>query len=71
MSLKIPKEYDSKFRFVLVAAQRAHQILHGAPPKLKVNSDKAAHIAIKEAEANLIRYEILKGEEMPVDEEEP
>lgn len=60
---KIPKEYDSKFRFILVAAERAKQIQNGAPPKIDVKSRKPAYIAIKEAEQNLIPYEILEEEE--------
>jgi len=69
MALKIPDEYDSKFRFIVVASQRAHQLQNGAPPKLKLQSEKPAYIAIKETEANLIHYELLVGEAMPVDKE--
>jgi DNA-directed RNA polymerase omega subunit len=71
MAREIPDEYDSKFRFIVVASQRAHQLQNGAPPKLKVNSEKPAYIAIREAEANLINYELLVGEEMSEAEEEP
>jgi len=71
MTREIPDEYDSKFRFIGVAAQRAHQLQKGAPPKLKVNSEKPACIAIREAEANLINHELLVGEEMSEAEEEP
>ena len=34
MIIKIPKEFDSKFRFIVVAAERAKQIQSGAPPKM-------------------------------------
>ena len=34
MIIKIPKEFDSKFRFIVVAAERAKQIQGGAPPKM-------------------------------------
>ena len=71
MAREIPDEYDSKFRFIAVAAQRAQQLQSGAPAKLKVKSEKPAHIAIREAEANLINYELLVGEEMSEAEEEP
>jgi DNA-directed RNA polymerase subunit omega len=67
MIIKIPKEFDSKFRFILVAADRAKQILNGAPPKLEVRSGKPAYIATREVEQNLIKYEIL--EEAPPEEE--
>ncbi|GAB4234978.1 MAG: hypothetical protein Kow00109_08160 [Acidobacteriota bacterium] len=67
MVLKIPKEFDSKFRFILVAAERAKQLQAGAPPKLDVKSKKPAYIAIKETEAGLVDWEILEEEK---DEEE-
>ncbi len=59
MIITIPKEYDSKFRFVVVAAARAKQIQTGAPSKLDLKSAKPAYLAIREAELNLIGYEIL------------
>lgn len=63
MVLQIPKEFDSKFRFVLVAAERAKQIQAGAPPKIDVKSKKPAYIAIKETEAGLVDWDILEVEE--------
>ena len=59
MIITIPKEYDSKFRFVLVAAARAKQIQSGAPTKLDLKSGKPAYLAIREAEQNLIRFKIV------------
>ena len=60
MIQRIPKEYGSKFRFILVAAERAKQLQNGAPPKLQAKSKKAAHIAIKEAQESLVEWEILE-----------
>ncbi len=60
MTVKIPEEFDSKFRFILVAAERAKQIQHGAPPRIKSQSRKAASIAVLEVEQNLVPYVILK-----------
>ncbi len=65
MIIKVPDEIDSKFRFILVAAERAKQLQNGAPPKIDVKSTKPAFIALREAELNLIPYEILE----PVEEE--
>ena len=62
MMQTIPKEYGSKFRFILVAAERAKQLQNGAPPKLQLKSKKPAHIAIKEAEEGLVEWEILEEE---------
>ena len=69
MIIKIPKEFDSKFRFIVVAAERAKQILNGAPPKMKVESEKPAYVAIREVQENRVPYEILL-EEREVGEEE-
>ena len=63
MTVRIPKQCDSKFRFILVAAERAKQIQQGAPPRIDVKSRKAAFIAVKEVEANLVPFVILKAKE--------
>ncbi len=62
MTVKIPKQFDSKLRFILVAAERAKQIQHGAPPRIKSQSRKPASIAVQEVEAGLVPYVILKEE---------
>ncbi len=62
MIIKIPEEYDSKFRFILVAAERAKQIQNGAPRRIEVESGKAAFVGIREAERNLVQWEILEEE---------
>ncbi len=63
MTVRIPEQFDSKFRFILVAAERAKQIQHGAPVRIEVDSRKAACIAVKEVEANLVPYAVLEEEE--------
>lgn len=68
MIVKIPKEFDSKFRFILVAAERAKQIQNGAPPKIQSKSRKPAYIAIEETRLGLVEWEIL--EEAQDEEEE-
>ena len=60
MIIQIPKEFDSKFRFILVAAERAKQIQNGAPVRLGLDSRKPAFLAIREVEKNLVSYEILE-----------
>lgn len=60
MIYRTPKEFDSKFRFILVAAERAKQLQNGAPPKLEVRSRKPAFIAIQETIAGMVNYEILE-----------
>lgn len=56
----IPEQYDSRYRFILVAAERAKQIQRGAPPRVKTNSVKPARIAIEEVEKDLIEYDVLE-----------
>ena len=69
MTVRIPKEFDSKFRFILVAAERAKQIQHGAPPRIKCLSRKPASIAVREVEEDLVPYDILKEGEEETEEE--
>ncbi len=57
---RIPEIFDSKFRFIVVASERARQIQGGAPPSLDTGSRKAAYIAIKEVEAGMVDFEILE-----------
>lgn len=59
----IPDEYDSKFRFILVAAKRAKQLQDGALPRLRCGSKKHSYIAIREAEAGLINWQVVEGPE--------
>ena len=45
---QIPEKIDSKFRFVLLAATRAEQIMRGAQPKMQMPSSKHTRIAMEE-----------------------
>jgi DNA-directed RNA polymerase omega subunit len=47
---------DSKFRFVLVAANRAEQLMRGARPKVEAGKLKPTRIAIEEVNHNLIDW---------------
>ena len=70
MVIRIPNHFDSKFRLILVAAERAKQLQRGAPPRVDSKSRKAAHIALEEIEKNLVPYQILEDEEEEEEEEE-
>jgi len=63
MIIRVPDEFDSKFRFILVAAERAKQLQNGAPAKINTKSSKAAFVAIREVEDHLVPYEVLLEEE--------
>ncbi|MCR4397071.1 MAG: DNA-directed RNA polymerase subunit omega [Candidatus Saccharicenans sp.] len=51
--------FDSKFRFIIVAAQRAKQLLKGAHPKIKSRHRNPIRIAQEETKSGAIQYEIL------------
>lgn len=47
---------DSKFRFVLVAANRAEQIMRGARPKVEVGKRKPTRLAMEEVNQSLVEW---------------
>ena len=55
---KIPERIGSKYRFIIIAAERAKQLQNNAKPKLKTKSTKPAFIAMREIEQDLVSYEI-------------
>jgi DNA-directed RNA polymerase subunit omega len=55
---KIPESIGSKYRFIILAAERAKQLQNNAKPKIKTRSTKPAYIAMKELEQDLIAFEI-------------
>ncbi len=50
---------DSKYRFIILAAKRAKQLLRGAKPKIQGKSKNLIRIAQQEVRAGLIEYEII------------
>ena len=70
--LVLPKEVDSKFRFITVAAQRAKQIQNGAKPRVETASRKPTRVAMQEVLANAISWEIREqAETVPEPAPEP
>jgi DNA-directed RNA polymerase omega subunit len=59
----IPERIGSKYRFIVIAAERAKQLQSGAKAKMKTRSTKPAHIAMREVEGDLIDFEILQIED--------
>ena len=55
---RIPDSIGSKYRFIILAAERAKQLQNNARPKLKTRSIKPAHIAMQEIEQDLVSFEI-------------
>jgi DNA-directed RNA polymerase omega subunit len=55
---KIPDSIGSKYRFIILAAERAKQLQNNARPKIKTRSTKPACIAMREIELDLVAFEI-------------
>ncbi len=55
---KIPESIGSKYRFIIVAAERAKQLQNNAKPKIKTRSTKPAFIAMRELEQDLVAFEM-------------
>jgi DNA-directed RNA polymerase subunit omega len=66
--VELPKLFDSKFRFILVAAKRARQLQAGARPLVQTPYKKTTKIVTAELEAGLVPFEILPG---PLGSENP
>jgi DNA-directed RNA polymerase subunit omega len=66
--LILPKNIDSKFRFITVAAQRAKQLQAGAKPRVDTRSRKPTRIAVEETLAETISWEIREEVEGAPDE---
>jgi DNA-directed RNA polymerase subunit omega len=50
--------FESKYRYIHVAARRARQLQSGAPALVKSNSKKASRVAQDEVNSGLIEYTI-------------
>lgn len=62
--MAIENEYDSNFRYVLVAARRARQLQNGAEPLIPSKSRKACRVAQEEIAAGKVAY--VRKEDIPV-----
>jgi len=58
--LKEFSEIDSKFRYVIVAALRAKELLNGAKPKLESSSKNLIRVAQEEVNSSLIEYRLVE-----------
>jgi DNA-directed RNA polymerase omega subunit len=50
------EQYDSKFRFVLLASSRAEQLVRGARAKMEGVSKKPTRMAMEELKAGLVPW---------------
>jgi DNA-directed RNA polymerase subunit omega len=57
---KIPENIGSKYRYIIIAAERAKQLQSNAKPKIKTKSTKPSYIAMKEVQEGLIAWETVE-----------
>lgn len=55
-------EFDSKYRYILVAARRARQLQGGASKLVETDSSKACRIAQDELDAGKVSYIVPEPE---------
>jgi len=56
MDEKFPERIDSKFRYVLVAAGRAEQLMRGARTKVEMPGRKPTTVAMTETNQDLVEW---------------
>ena len=60
---RVNPEIDSKYRKIILAAQRSKQLQRGANPRVDADprKSKATRIAMKELEAGKVDFELLQS----------
>ena len=59
--------FDSNYRYVLVAARRARQLLSGARPQVETGARKPCKIAMEEIAAGKVKWDTPVLERTPVE----
>lgn len=54
--MSVEQEFDSNFRYVMVAARRARQLQNGSPALVRSKSGKACKVAQDEIAAGKVGY---------------
>jgi DNA-directed RNA polymerase omega subunit len=54
--LHIPARIDSTFRYVLLSARRAEQLMRGARPKLEGGPPKPTRVALREISEDVVEW---------------
>ena len=68
--MKEYRNFDSKFRFVIVASKRAKELLKGAKPRIKAKARNPIRIAQNEVKMGAVEYEIIKSKKEEIREQE-
>ena len=59
----LPEGIDSKFRYVLLVAKRAEQLVQGSAPKSKSKHAKPTRMAMEEIEKNQVKWQLTPPDE--------
>jgi DNA-directed RNA polymerase subunit omega len=59
--MELPQGVDSKFRYILVAAKRAHQLYGGAKPRVQGGTQKVIVVAQREVCSGLVPFVTFDG----------
>jgi DNA-directed RNA polymerase omega subunit len=54
----LPEGIESRFRYVLLVAKRAEQLIQGAQPKTRPRHYKPTRIAMDEVEKNAVKWQL-------------
>lgn len=54
---ELPEKIDSKFRYVLLAARRAEQMMQGAQPRIILESEKTTRVAMEEIKEEAVAWD--------------
>jgi len=60
-NMELPQGIDSKFRFILVAAKRTHQLIAGAKARVQGERLKFIVVAQREVRAGLVPFVMNDG----------
>lgn len=66
----LPERIDSKFRYVLLASERAEQLMQGALPRMRSSSTKPTQIAMAEVLTDSLDWDYGPAPEPVVEDEE-
>lgn len=61
---RIPEKIDSKYRYVLLASQRAEQLIHGASVRSEGKSAKPTRVGMREISEDIVEWDYGPAEEL-------
>jgi DNA-directed RNA polymerase subunit omega len=61
----LPEGVDSRFRYVLLVAKRAEQLVQGSAPKTRSRHSKPTRVAMEEIDRNQVKWQLTAPAEEP------